>query len=152
MTFLLSPIARYAAGAGILCLAFLYWLHGHDVHVRADIEAKYQQIAAKAEKEHQLELDHARAERDKESSNLSAYIAAHPIQPVFVCPRPHAPAASVIEASASPSPAPADIQPVPSGDSDSGSVWHPDIGPLLNILAARADQVAADLREQQAAK
>jgi hypothetical protein len=152
MTFLLSPLARYAAGAGVLCLAFLYWLHGHDAKVKAVVVAQYATAQAKADKVHQLELDDARKERIQHAADLAAYIAANPVQPVFVCPRPHTPAAEVIEASASPGPAPADVQPVPEGDSAERPSERPDIGPLLNLLALRADEVSGDLREQQAVK
>lgn len=85
-----------------------------------------------------------------EDKDLGDFRVAHPVEPVRLCvaaPSLQTPAAVNISVTA-----PAigsDVQPVPSGNSAVREHEHPDIGRLLEALAARADQVTAQARELQ---
>lgn len=108
---------------------------------KADAQIKTDQLAKTAE-----EASHA---HDQELTDLRAYRANHPVH-VGVCHDanhsvPSVPAAPGQDPGhASPSPASGDVQPVPTGDSSPA-----DIGPLLDLLAGKADKLSSELREYQ---
>ena len=58
-------------------------------------------------------------------------------------------ASGQVTGNASAGSAAASVQRVPSGDSSNGPRTGPDIGNLLGLLASRADEVSATLREYQ---
>ena len=108
--------------------------------------AKRDDISAKA---HQIELDKAGHAHDAELADLARYVSDHPVSvrlcpvgPVQVTPAPGAGSGT----------ATGNIQPVSAGNPAERTGERPDIGPLLNLLAVRADETSADLREQQSVK
>jgi hypothetical protein len=85
-----------------------------------------------------------------EDKDLGDFRVAHPVEPVRLCvaaPSLQTPAAVSISVT-TPAVGGA-VQPVPAGDSGAQVVAGPDIGRLLEALAARADQVTAQARELQ---
>ena len=89
-------------------------------------------------------------------AELTAYHAAHPDQPVRLCLDPHASGTGLPQTAAahpkhagSGSPG-TPIQSVSdTNHSSGGGAVGPDISTMLGLLAARADQVSAELREYQ---
>jgi hypothetical protein len=70
-----------------------------------------------------------------------------PVQPVRLCVNANSrPAKGAKQPGNAASAAAGNIQPVPAGNT---SVPGPDIGPLLDLFAKRADQINAELREYQ---
>jgi hypothetical protein len=119
--------------------------------VKAEV-AKVQKVAAAQTAAAEAKATTAEHAHDTEIANLNAYVAAHPEQPVRLCYDPAAelPPRSTVARAASPSAAAGNVQPVHGGDSGVRPTAGPDIGGLLNILANRADQISAALREFQA--
>lgn len=108
----------------------------------------------------QTDFYKARAERAEgahaqETIDNDRYRAANPLhgglcQPAYGW-QGHLPDVTATHAgNAGASPGPAAIQPVPAGDTESGGRANPDIRHLLDLLAGRADEVSATLREFQA--
>lgn len=127
---------------GAAALVAAIWLSGV-FHEKAVIQTKVVKQEVQVEKRI-VETDHS---HDQELSDLRAYRDAHPEQPVRLClANPvHAPAVE-----GQPSAAPSSVQSVSAGDSGSGAGNQgPDISGLLEALAARADEVSADLRRRQ---
>lgn len=86
---------------------------------------------------------------DQELSDLQSYRDAHPEQPVRLCLKPAAVRTPAAVAGSSGA-APGVVQQVPAGDNlDGPGSAGPDISGLLEALAARADQVSAELRTRQ---
>ena len=156
--WLLELIAIAAVAGGIW-----YWQHarfeqGIATQQAADAAQRQQLEADTIKKTAELQTKATLAEQayDKERNDNAAYIGGHPIQPVRLCiaadnSRPIVPAAGASHSgNESPRSGAAAIQPLPSGDSGGGSrAAAPDIGNLLELLAARADDVSASLREFQ---
>lgn len=134
----------------IACVAF--W--GHHKYNQGYSKARAEwELAQKIEKvRHDQELKDANHANDQELDNLRAYRDSHPVQPVRLCisPRPVRPAGTAADGAGSPAKPVLDL---PSGDSGSGADGAgPDIAGMLESLAAAADSVSADLREEQAVK
>jgi|SRR5579875_1895680 len=143
----------------------LLWYHHHvytagiAAQRTADAAARAQLEAAAAHRTQALEDLATQAEHahDTELAQLRAYRDRHPVESVRLCLDAHGgpgsmPEASAAHASDETAGAPAArVQPVP--DRDSGvrpGQPGPDVGSLLGALAARADEVSAQLREWQA--
>jgi hypothetical protein len=134
----------------IACVAF--W--GHHKYNQGYSKARAEwELAQKIEKvRHDQELKDANHANDQELDNLRAYRDANPVKPVRLCiaPRPVRPSGTPADGAGAGS---GDVQPVPAGDTGSGADGAgPDIAGLLESLAAVADAVSADLREEQAVK
>lgn len=127
-------------GGAALVLAI--WLSGV-FHERAVVRTRVVKQEVQVEKRI-VETDHS---HDQELAALRAYRSAHPPVTVRLCvpdrvPSPAAPRRAGTAASG--------VQPVPSRDHSGGARQAgPDIFPLLEALAARADQVSAGLRRRQ---
>jgi len=124
----------------------------------ADAVATDKLKAATAAKTAELQARATTAEQayEKEVNDNIAYNSSHPVQPVRLCLAanasggfmPKAGATHPGDASAS-TPA-ANLQPVPAGNSGSGAgAAGPDIAHLLDLLAGKADDISAALREYQ---
>ena len=139
----LAFLAALAAGIG-------FWHHRTYEAGRQSAFAEVALATAKIEAERKGRAAAARTAHDQELLALRAYRDAHPERPVRLCRGPESvPAAGADQRSAG---APAgDVLPVPAGDyrSRAGGAGE-DIGGLLELLAARGDQVSADLRKRQA--
>ena len=90
-----------------------------------------------------IETDHS---HDQELSDLRAYRAAHPEQPVRLCVTKRLPERSPEGRPGAGLPV---VQPVSGSDPGIRSDAGPDISELLGFLALRADEVAAGLRRRQ---
>lgn len=94
----------------------------------------------------QTKLKDASDVKANENQELDNFVLSKPVPAIRLCNAPvQAPAAP----GASTSPSAGAVQPLPAGDTGAVSEQHADIGPMLILLAKRADQVANDLREQQ---
>lgn len=97
--------------------------------------------------------DKAEHAHDQEIADLRLYRATHPVH-VGVCHaagnnQPSVPStAGSNSGNASPGSSSGDVLQVPAGD----SLGISDIGPLLDILAGKADAVSAQLREYQSTR
>jgi len=150
----LIPTKDLVYGAAIICLITLGLYERH--HLIA--EGQQHELAAL-----KLSSDRLQKQTAAETANLQAkatmaeqaydkehaLIANQPPLSVRLCNSPHS--GSVVPKAgpakpgdAAPSAAAGNVQPLPSGDSSG-----PDIGPLLSLLAQRADEVSATLREFQ---
>ena len=95
---------------------------------------------------------------DKSQSDLAEYRSTHPVQPVRLCLNAHAGGGVLPQAGAAQpgakaaGAAPLGVQPVPAPDRSvrSDGTAGPDLASLLDALAARADEVSAQLQEYQA--
>lgn len=116
-----------------------------------------------------LSSDRLQKKTDQETADLQAratmaeqaydkernLIANQPIDSVRLCGSTNSrrivpQAGTVVAGNAAAGAGPGLVQQVPSGDSGSGErSATPDIGPMLDALAARADDVSATLREFQ---
>lgn len=124
--------------AGLLVLGI--WLSGV-FHEKARIETRIVKQQVQVEKR-VIETDHT---HDQELSDLRAYRASHPVQPVRLCQ----PARVPIAAPRQPGAATGDLQPVSAGDSQLRPEPGPDISGMLELLSIRADEVSAGLRRRQ---
>jgi hypothetical protein len=118
-------------------------------------DEKTQVEAAAKTMELQQRSDAAEKAYVQEQSEAAAYRDAHPVADVRLCYQapnggsmPQATGGS--SGASHPSAAPTNVQPVPSRDSGVRTGPGPDVGGLLNFLAARADAVSAQLRGYQA--
>lgn len=88
-------------------------------------------------------------------TQLDTYRNSNPIGAVRLCVSPpvrHLQTSSVVGISGGTTTSAANVQPLPAGDQGGGgNVAGPDIGPMLDLLAARADEVTAQAVELQAA-
>ena len=154
----LIPLKDYVYGAAIvlLCVGFLSFIRheravGASRILQADTLALTKAQAAADIQTAKLakQADEASHAHDKELADLRYYRVTHPIH-VRVCHDTHGsvpglPATGSANGSnAGAGPASGDVQPVLTGDNGGE-----DIGPLLDLLANRADQVSAQLREFQ---
>lgn len=127
---------------GVVAVLGLAWLSGL-LHEKRIVETRV--VKQEVQVEHTIvQVDHS---HDQELADLRAYRAAHPIDAVSLCVSNDLPAT----ASQGPtSPSAGGIQQVPTGDRSSGSAQAgPDIGGMLDLLAAKADEVSAGLRARQ---
>jgi hypothetical protein len=133
--------ALYAGLAFVLLLCGAFWAGDRYEASRTQVSQE------KGLVKDTQEVSGAKDVKAAETQNLTQYVAANPIAPVRVC-------RTVVQTIAPASPAAsapaADVQPVPSGNTGLRPDVGPDLSGLLNLLALRADAVAADLREQQA--
>lgn len=114
-------------------------------------------IAKTAEQTAELQAKATTAEQayDKERNDDQNYRDSHPIEPVRLCLSTTASRIIVSQGgalnagNAGSGPSSADVSKVPTGDSSSGGGAGPDIANLLGLLAGRADEVSAELREYQ---
>jgi hypothetical protein len=144
----------YIAAISALLAGGVY-LH-HEIYesgVKAEV-AKVEKQAAKETAALQVKATAAEHSHDAEIADLQAYRTAHPEQSVQLCLNTAAPVRPEISAESGASgagSAASGIQQVPARDSGSGQGRAgPDIGGMLELLAARADQVSAQVREFQA--
>lgn len=132
--------------------AVAFWGHHKFNLGYAKARAEWE-LAQKIEKvRHNQELKDAQHANEQELQSLRAYRDSNPIGAVRLCvsPRPVRPAGEAADGAGAGS---GDVQPVPAGDTGSGADGAgPDIAGLLESLAAVADAVSADLREEQAVK
>lgn len=146
----------YAGIIAALLIAFgAYTKHERTVGasriLAADAAALVKATAtAKAETDRlQKKADEAEHAHDQEIADLRLYRATHPVH-VGVCHatgnnQPGVPSTAGSDPShASPGASSGDVLPVPAGDSG-----EQDIGPLLDVLAGKADAVSSQLREYQ---
>jgi len=99
----------------------------------------------------QKQADEAAKRYEQEIAALGAYRGASDLGPVRVCVNRIVRAQpDIANSSESPGAPAAGVQPVPAGDSGiRPGADTPDIAPLLDALAARADSVSAQLRVYQ---
>lgn len=146
---------RYRALAGLVLVIGL-WLGSKAFHAHVYRQgynaavAELTQKAALVEAERKGRAAAAEKANDSELATLRAYRDAHPERPVRLClsasDLPATPAAPRFPGTPA-----GDVLPLPAGDIGSGP-WGtgPDVGGLLELLAARGDQVSAQLRHRQA--
>jgi hypothetical protein len=142
MMAFLALVPRWVYEAlGAAALVAAIWFSGV-FHERAVIQTRVVKQEVQVEKRI-VETDHS---HDQELTELRAFRDSHTVEPVRLCVADtvHAPAAE-----GQPSTAADAVQPVSSGDSSVRQEPGPDISGLLEALAARADQVSADLRRRQ---
>jgi hypothetical protein len=137
---------KLALYGGLVALGFFAgaWI----VNTRWNAERAAHALAdAKALQAHTEQLANARVNYEKELGLISA---RQPVPAVRLCRATvQAPSASR-DGTSTPT---GDVQPVPAGDPASGAGnAGPDIASLLDALAARADQVSAELRVEQGVK
>lgn len=139
----------YAAAAAALIIGAL-WLHqwSYDRGVNAVKTADAKTLAAQIAKDNAaiLAAEHA---NDAEIASLQAYVDSHPIQPVQLCLNTGGSGPVPSPGSPNTSPAPGPVQPVSPGNSGVRTGPGPDISSLLSLLAERADQLSAELRDYQ---
>jgi hypothetical protein len=140
-----------------------YWQHhliGEGVTKQRTADAiatqKLQEDTDKQTAELQARATTAEQAYDRERADHQTYIDSHPPQPVRLCIATPVGSALVSQASTAHSgnestgAAPANLHDLPSGNSSGGaSAAGPDISGLLGLLADRADQISAQLREFQ---
>lgn len=147
---MLGNLRLYAyAGLAAAAIALGLWYH-HAVYqsgYKAAI-AQYEKAQAIADAKHAKELQEASHANDAEIAKLKLDLVSRPIPAVRLCARPHLPGAATAADGAGARAG--NVQPVPEGDSGLRAEPGPDISELLGLLALRADQVSADLREEQA--
>lgn len=138
--------------AVLLGIALIIWSYIHTYnaggrHERAKVE---KQVAARTAAV-QKQADEAAKRYEQEIAALGAYRGASDLGPVRVCVNRIVRAQPGATASSEGPGAPAaGVQPVPAGDSGiRPGADTPDIAPLLDALAARADSVSAQLRVYQ---
>jgi hypothetical protein len=157
----LIPFKDWVYGGIILSLLIgfgVYTVHERNLgaaHEVAALKASSDKLTKEtAAQTAALKAQATTAEQNYVSEQLAgaAYRDAHPIQPVRLCINTSS--GSVVSASSGKKPGDAStgtgtgvVQSMSIGDSSSPG---PDIGPMLQALAARADQVSATLREFQA--
>lgn len=128
------------------------WLWHHEAFesgVKAEV-AKVEAQQAKTTAQLEARATTAEHAHDTELNTLRDYRSTHPEQPVRLCvSTPSVQAPAVVAVGRSAIAAPGVIQPVPAGDSGVREQPGPDIGGLLEALAARADEVTAQARELQ---
>jgi hypothetical protein len=118
---------------------------------------RLQAEAAKQTADLQARATAAEQAYDKEQNDDAAYRSAHPIQPVRLClgapqtgGRSVPQAGAAVAGNASPGAAATNVPNLPGANSGSGGgASGPDISAMLQLLAARADNVSAVLREYQ---
>ena len=152
--WMMELIALGAVAGGV----WLYLHHVYETGVKAEVAVVAKQAAA----QHAKDLAAANAaehSHDDELNSLRAFQLAHPDTPataVRLCVNSSVQGASASQVgpkSDGASAATAGVQSVPAGDSGSGTGQAgPDILPMLSALAARADQVSAQLRAVQEAQ
>ncbi len=123
---------------GLLLGTVWYWGF-HTEHTIVQTRIVKQQVEVE---KRVIETDHS---HDQELTDLRAYRAAHPVEPLRLCQ----PASVPIAAPRQPSAASGDVQQVSAGDRDVRPAGGPDISRLLDLLAGRADEVSATLRRRQ---
>lgn len=123
---------------GVLLAGIWYWgFHTEHTIVQTRIVKQQVQVEKRV-----IETDHS---HDQELSDLRAYRASHPVQPIRLCQ----PAGVPIAPPRQPSAASGDVLPVSEGNSSLRPEPGPDISHLLDLLGNRADEVTALLRRRQ---
>jgi hypothetical protein len=140
-----------------------YWHHAtledgiHDQQVAdARVSAALEKKTAAETADLQARATMAEQAYDHEKTANTQYRDANPIQPVRLCldthnsggvvPKAGTPVAGNAPTSAAAKP----VQPMPAGDHSGGAgAAGPDLAGMLDLLAARADQVSSQLREYQ---
>lgn len=145
----MNPLRYVTLGIWLALLAALAFEHFEASHAH-DALLAYQAGQEGYHKVRLQQLKDAHHEKTQENAGVAADRTAHPIGVVRLCR-----ASGPVQAGGSAGPAAGSsagpIQPVPAGDSGVRSEGAgPDIGPMQDALAASADSVSADLREQQA--
>lgn len=136
----------------LAAVASSVWLWHHETYesgVKAEV-ALVEAANAKTTAALTAKATAAEHSHDQELTDLRAYRATSPVQPVRLClstARLQATPAQPV--SGTTAPAAGVVQPVPARDTGVRAGAGPDIGGLLEALAARADQVAAQARELQ---
>lgn len=142
------------AGAGAIVAALLFWHHAAIDKGIAEQKAADDKASAALVAQTQQETAALQTKADEAQESYEAEISAlrnqPPVGAVRLCVNPHGRGSGMPETStsdagnANPGTSAGVVQPVPAGDSQG-----PDIGNLLGILALRADEVSAELREYQ---
>jgi hypothetical protein len=128
-------------------VALLLVIGAVDLWERHELTLNAERSAA-AKAVNQVQIETAGENHDQELAALRAYRDAHPdVAPVRLC-SPVVQAAPKAKAGSSSSPTV--LQPMPGPDPGLRPEPGPDLRGMLEGLAAYADQVSADLREQQA--
>lgn len=145
----LELMALVVVGGGV----WLYLHHVYEEGVKAEVAVVAKQAAVQHEKD-VVAATNAERTHDDELSNLRAYQLAHTdVEPVRLCINrvvQSAPARQAGPVSIAAGASAAVVQSVPGPDSSGGAGQAGvDIGPMLAALAARADQVSAQLRVYQ---
>jgi len=151
-------------GAIVAILAGGVWYH-HKVfdegianQIAVDARASKELKADTAKKTAELQVRATTAEQayDKEHADNQNYRDSHPIEPIRLCLSATASYTLVPTSGAahagneSASAAAQNVHDLPSGNSSSGTgTAGPDISTLLGLLAAKGDDVSAELREFQ---
>jgi hypothetical protein len=158
----LIPLKDWLYGGAIVLLIVLGLHYHHKVLAEGIAEQKaadakatlvLTQETAKQTAELQTRATMAEQAYDKEHQSI---LSQPSLPPVRLCGNAHnsgsllPKAGAVVQGNAGTGAAPGDLQPVPSGDSSVGDGQNPDLAGLLGILAQRADEVSAELREYQA--
>jgi hypothetical protein len=153
--------------AAVFAAALIFGVHEHHKILAegiaeqkaADDKATAALVAATEKQTAELQAKATQAEQayDKQQADLANYRSSNPVQPVRLCLDTHSGGSGVpkgsatVAGNASAGTAPGNVLPLPAGDSSGGAgASGPDIGNLLELLSARADQVSAELAEYQA--
>ena len=151
MLSLLSGIKGYlyAAAAAALIVGGLWAYHwAYDRGANAVKAADAKALAVQIAKDNAaiIAAEHV---NDTEIASLQAYVDSHPVQPVQLCLNTPNIGPVPSTGHSNPSPAPGPVQPVSPGNSGVRPGVGPDISSLLSLLAERADQLSAELRDYQ---
>jgi len=161
MGAILSMIPGKDIVYGAIILALLVAFGAYTIHER-NMGAAHE-VAALAASSVKLQADTAKQTAELKARAVmaeQAYDKEHllvvnqPIDSVRLCLNSNRgkilPATgTVVAGNAAPGAGPGSVLQVPAGDSGSGQRLGPDIGPMLDALAAAADNVSATLREFQ---
>lgn len=144
--FGLSQIRLYAYAAIALAIAGLlahdHWMSRRYRAASAD-RAQLTATLAAERKANIAEVAHV-----QEDATTIKFRANDPLHG-GLCVKPNLQAAATKQVNGGPGAAPADIQPMPAGDPEASGPGNPDVRHLLDVLAGRADEVSARLREWQ---
>jgi hypothetical protein len=137
-----------AVVAGIIGAGFYYHHKWYDEGAAAVKALDAKALAAQIAKDN-LAINAAEHANDTEIAALQNYIASVPVPTVRLCINPNSGSPVPSPSKPHPSAAPAVVQPVPPGNSAVRADVGPDISNLLSLLAERADELSAELREYQ---
>lgn len=141
----LELIALAAVAAGV----YAYHVHTFNRGVATEV-ARVELQNAKTTAQLEGKAATAGALHADESKDLGDFRVAHPVDVVRLClAAPSLQTPGAVQISVTTPALGSDVQPVPTGNPGAEVIPGPDIGGLLESLAARADQVTAQARELQ---
>jgi hypothetical protein len=142
-------VLELIALAAVAGAVYAYHVHTFNSGVAAEV-ARVNLQNAKVTAQLEGKAATAGALHADEDKDLGEFRTAHPVEPVRLCvaaPSLQTPAS--VQISVATPAIGSDVQSVPAGNSGVRAEAGPDISGLLEALAARADQIAAQARELQ---